>query len=54
MNTIFCDDVRMEVDNKFTYVGVYSGDILVKASSFPVVLAKFCMVITLLSEAGNL
>lgn len=37
--TIFCDDVREEVNNKFTYVGVYAESLIVP--SLPVTLSKF-------------
>src|SRR6266849_4932270 len=30
-NTIFCDDIRLELEGKITYVGVYTGSLLVKA-----------------------
>jgi len=43
--SIFCDDLREEVRNKFTYVGVYN-DSLVVDSDFPVTLPRFCIVAT--------
>jgi hypothetical protein len=42
--TVFCDDVRQEVGNKVSYMGVYQGALFVQA--FPLVLAKFCAAIT--------
>ena len=39
-HTIFCDDIRMEIDGKFTYVGAYGGRMYVNAP-FPVTIAKF-------------
>jgi hypothetical protein len=39
-HTTFCDDIRHEVDGKFTFIGVYSGSMFVR-SAFPVVLPKF-------------
>lgn len=44
LQTIFCDDVRQEIGGKLTYVGAYSGSMLV--STFPAVLPKFCVGIT--------
>jgi hypothetical protein len=42
-HAIFCDDIRMEIDNKVTYVGVYVGNTMFVRSSFPVTLPKFCI-----------
>ena len=44
-HTIFCDDIRFEVDGKFTYVGVYQGTMYVHAV-FPVTLPKFAIAIS--------
>lgn len=38
--TIFCDDLRQEVGNKISYMGVFQGMMFVQA--FPVTLPKFC------------
>jgi Family of unknown function (DUF6941) len=43
--TVFCDDIRFEVNGKFTYVGVYSGRMSVNAS-FPATLPKFGIAVT--------
>jgi hypothetical protein len=40
--TIFCDDIRVEVGGKLTYVGAYQ-DTMVVHGTFPVVLPKFAM-----------
>ena len=40
--TIFCDDIRVEIGHKLTYVGAYGGRMLVH-SSFPVAIAKLCL-----------
>jgi hypothetical protein len=39
--TIWCDDVRMEVGNKMSLMGVYSSELLVP--TFPFVLQKLCL-----------
>lgn len=39
--TIWCDDVRMEVGNKMSLMGVYSSELLVPI--FPFVLQKLCL-----------
>jgi hypothetical protein len=38
--TIFCDDIRNEIGNKFTLVGAYRDTMLVRAPAFPVNLPK--------------
>jgi hypothetical protein len=40
--TIFCDDIRFEVDGKFTLVGCYYGEMTVR-SVFPATLPKFAI-----------
>jgi hypothetical protein len=38
----FCDDIRREEGNKLTFVGVYTGDLIVHGE-FPATLAKFAI-----------
>lgn len=47
--TIFCDDIRAEVDGKVTYVGAYSGTMFVRGT-FPVTLPKFALGIVYLQR----
>jgi hypothetical protein len=42
--TIFCDDIRVEIGNKITYVGSYSGRMVVHGQ-FPVVIPKLCLAV---------
>jgi hypothetical protein len=42
--TTFCDDLRPEVGNKVSYMGVYQGTMFVEA--FPLALPKLCAVVT--------
>lgn len=42
---MFCDDVRQEVGNKLSYLGVYVGNLIVPA--FPTNLIKLCCVFSL-------
>lgn len=44
--TVFCDDIRDEVSNKKTFVGVYLGELL--TPSFPLVLPTFGLAISYL------
>jgi hypothetical protein len=48
-HTIFCDDIRNEVGNKFTFVGVYPAHMFVH-SDLPATLPKFAFSITLLQR----
>lgn len=45
----YCDDIRHELGGKLTLVGVYSSTLLVP--SFPVVLPKLCMVLSIVTPA---
>jgi hypothetical protein len=38
-STIFCDDIRTEVDGKYSFIGVYPGGL--RVPTFPTVLPKF-------------
>jgi hypothetical protein len=40
--SIFCDDIRVEIDGKLTFVGSYGGRMYVNAP-FPVTLPKFAI-----------
>jgi hypothetical protein len=40
-HTIFCDDVRFEIDGKVTYVGAYNAFLFIQGE-FPFTLPKFC------------
>ena len=44
--SIFCDDIRHEINGKTTHVGVYNGHLIV-AGSLPVTLPQICVAITL-------
>jgi hypothetical protein len=44
--TIFCDDIRMEVANKLTFVGIYTGQFVIYTDVLPVVIPKLGMSIT--------
>src|SRR4030095_11746465 len=44
-HTIFCDDIRQEVGGKFSYIGVYSGQMIIHGTC-PVTLPKLCLAIT--------
>lgn len=47
LHTIYCDDVRLEVGNKQSLMGIYTGDLIVPA--FPIALPKLCLVVNLVT-----
>jgi hypothetical protein len=49
MWTIVCDDVRRETGGKLSYMGIYSGSVVV--AGFPAKLAKLCFVLNLRVDA---
>jgi hypothetical protein len=51
--TIFCDDIRAEVGGKLTYVGSYSGTMLVHGS-FPTIVPKLALGIVYLQRRDRL
>lgn len=51
LEVIYCDDVRLEVGNKQSLIGVYPGDLYLEA--LPAVLPKLCVVATLVMPAAE-
>src|ERR1700722_15247093 len=49
MITVMCDDVRREEGNKLSYMGIYGSNLAVP--DFPIVLAKLCFVMSVVSDA---
>lgn len=50
---MFCDDLRMEVGNKISYMGTYRGEIILEVpagSDFPVPFSKFVVLAWLFSD----
>ena len=48
----FCDDVRQEVGNKLSYLGIYGPNLIVP--KMPTTLAKLCCIFTLRIPATSL
>ncbi len=42
-HSIFCDDIRQEIDGKVTYVGAYTGNVMLVRAPLPIALPKFCI-----------
>lgn len=51
-HTIFCDDIRHEAGGKTTYVGTYSGQLLIHGD-FPAILPKFGLGISYIQKVQN-
>lgn len=51
LSTIFCDDIRHEVGNKLSLIGVYNGQMYVQ--QFPVTIPKLCLVAMLVTPAAR-
>ena len=50
--TIFCDDIRMEVGNKPSFIGIYSDSVNVN-KIFPATLAKFALAVFYYERPGE-
>lgn len=51
IQAIFCDDIRHEVGNKVSYMGVYNGQLFVP--QFPVVLPKLVVVTSVITSVDE-
>ena len=50
---IFCDDVRFEVGNKFSFIGVFGPDIGIPIK-FPAILPKLAIVVWTLTDPDDI
>lgn len=48
LEVIYCDDIRQEVGNKLSYMGVYMGEINVPTA--PILLPKLCIAVKAVSD----
>jgi len=51
LEVIFCDDIREEVGNKLSFMGVYSADMTVPV--VPIILNKLCIVVRAITENSD-
>ncbi len=51
LEVIYCDDIREEVGNKVSYMGVYAGELTV--TSAPVLLPKLCIAVKVITDIGD-
>jgi len=47
IETLFCDDIRHEMGGKLSFIGAYSGELLVPA--FPARLPKLCLFVRMVT-----
>lgn len=50
---VYCDDIRQEVGNKLTLVGIYSGGELIFHIPFPAVIPKLCVSSTFVYQTNE-
>lgn len=51
LEVLWCDDVRHELGNKMSMMGIYGSDLVVP--QVPVILPKLCAVITLITPSSD-
>lgn len=51
VEVIYCDDIRQEIGNKLSFMGVYTGNLLVP--EFPTILPKLCIYATVITSADE-
>lgn len=51
LEVIFCDDIREELGNKLSFMGVYSADMTVPV--VPIILNKLCIVVRAITENSD-
>jgi hypothetical protein len=51
LEVIYCDDIREEVGNKVSFMGIYSSELTVPNA--PVLLTKLCIVVKAVTDIGD-
>lgn len=51
LTAVFCDDIRHEIGNKMSFMGVYQGDLIVPTA--PIALARLCIYATALTPIAR-
>jgi hypothetical protein len=50
LEVIFCDDIRQEVGNKFSFMGIYTSELTVPG---PVLLPKLCISVKVVTDKDD-
>ena len=48
IDAVYCDDIREEIRNKFSYMGIYNGELNVPQA--PIVLPKLCVAVKIVTD----
>lgn len=51
IEVIYCDDIREEIGNKVSYMGIYSKDLFVPTA--PIVLPKLCIAVKVVTDMND-
>ena len=51
IDVIYCDDIREEIGNKVSYMGIYAGELRVPGA--PVLLGKLCIAVRIHAPIGR-
>lgn len=51
VEVIYCDDIRNEVGDKVSYMGIYQGDMYVP--SLPLILPKLCIAVNVVTSISS-
>jgi hypothetical protein len=50
---LFCDDIRAEVGNKISLMGIYGGDLIINTAPQPTLITHFGVVIYVISDVSD-
>lgn len=51
VEVVYCDDIRQEVGAKLSFMGIYTGDMILR--SFPAILPKLCIAINFVTPVDD-
>ena len=51
LHVIYCDDVRNELGNKTSLIGIYGGDLFV--NKIPAIIPQLCIVLSVVSDSSD-
>ena len=51
LEVIFCDDIRSEVGNKSSYMGIYTRELTIPSA--PLLLAKLCIAVQVVTDIDD-
>lgn len=48
---VYCDDIRHEISNKLSFIGVYAS--IMYVPHFPIAIPRLCIAVTVLNSSAN-